>query len=106
MFQDLINEWIKHMIVPHWKSKNKFSIEIIKYCKNCKIENRMDSKLIMYLYRCRTVKYVLSTPSFVIVHINLLVSFQENTLYILSVITLNTKLLPFRFIFSILLTLV
>lgn len=68
MFQDLINEWIKHIIVPHWKSKNKFSIEIYKYCKNCKIENRMDSKLIMYLYRYRTVKYVLSTPSFFIVN--------------------------------------
>lgn len=47
MFQDLINEWIKDIIVPHWKSKNNFYIEIYKYCKNCKIENRMDSKLIM-----------------------------------------------------------
>lgn len=33
-FKILIYEWIKHIIVPHWKSKNKFSIEIYKYCKN------------------------------------------------------------------------
>lgn len=68
MFQDLINEWIKDIIVPQWKSKTISLSKYINIAKTVKIENRMDSKLIMYLYRYRTVKYVLSTPSFFIVH--------------------------------------
>lgn len=33
-FKILINEWIKYIIVFYWKFKNKFFIEIYKYCKN------------------------------------------------------------------------